>query len=799
MRKIILIIYTLSLNLAVAQTNLFTPADGGTFETSASDGDIYSAVTSPSWELTRSTDYAYTGNYSLACAAPQGFLNNRSARTEDFDVFDDDYIYMLRMKVYVPSSSTISSGTIIKPGLKTGAVVFPNCGEPNYFEVGVDPYNTWFEITVNYPLSSTRGGSYYFNLWLTNSTNTGVFYIDDIEVLKYTPISDNSTVDLLNGNISLNPTGGMVGYDYEFQWSDGATSQNRTGLAPDNYTVLVNSEGFEFCQNQFTYDLTIPKPSVTNHTPNVCLNDQIRLTASSTVTGAEFSWYSQSSGGTLLGTGSEFQDVKSVAGTYTYYVQADVVNGSSFRTTVSVTVHPNPDVSMGDLDDFYYVSRSSVTLTGSPSGGTFTGPGVTGNIFNPSQAGLGVHTISYTYTDSEGCTGTATQIVEVVESDPLCRTAIPVDGTGQFAIDTYGGRIVYQNDATCAEDIDMMCISTEATPPIIDHIVATNAVSLSDNWDYSSYYTPKSGGLSASNNYEKGKKGKWRVDGSYTYNSKDIYRGKNYNTGTYNLNLFNWQHPDVNQRTGWIKTTTVEHYSPNGDALQERNALGIASVAKFGYNDAVPFLTAQNADHGSVRFESFEMLYSGVLEEGDNIGALEITPNNGHAGNKSLKLRSGDKFLYEKMAVPAINTSMLAKVWVKGTPSLNGLKFKAETEDGLTLIALASFQKISSSGAWSLYRAQVNLGSHQQFQVLVGNEGSTTIWIDDLRVQPADAQMSTYVYDPQNLRLLAVFDDQHYGMFYHYNAEGKLVRKQLETERGTQTLQETFYNLPSQE
>jgi gliding motility-associated-like protein len=46
-----------------------------------------------------------------------------------------------------------------------------------------------------------------------------------------------------------------------------------------------------------------------------------------------------------------------------------------------------------------------VTLTGSPSGGIFTGPGISGSTFTPSVAGAGTHNIAYTYTDlSTGCT-----------------------------------------------------------------------------------------------------------------------------------------------------------------------------------------------------------------------------------------------------------------------------------------------------------------------------------------------------------------------------------------------------------
>jgi len=58
-------------------------------------------------------------------------------------------------------------------------------------------------------------------------------------------------------------------------------------------------------------------------------------------------------------------------------------------------------------------SNSPITLSGSPAGGTFSGVGVIFSAFNPSIAGPGNHTISYTVTDNNNCTVTATQNIFV--------------------------------------------------------------------------------------------------------------------------------------------------------------------------------------------------------------------------------------------------------------------------------------------------------------------------------------------------------------------------------------------------
>ena len=50
---------------------------------------------------------------------------------------------------------------------------------------------------------------------------------------------------------------------------------------------------------------------------------------------------------------------------------------------------------------------------GSPSGGTYSGTGVSGGNFDPSVAGVGTHTITYSYTNGNGCTGSQSQSLVV--------------------------------------------------------------------------------------------------------------------------------------------------------------------------------------------------------------------------------------------------------------------------------------------------------------------------------------------------------------------------------------------------
>lgn len=124
------------------------------------------------------------------------------------------------------------------------------------------------------------------------------------------------------------------------------------------------------------------------------------------------------------------------------------------------------------------------------------------------------------------------------------------------------------------------------------------------------------------------------------------------------------------------------------------------------------------------------------------------------------------------------------------------MKLKLSTQS-----VVKDFSLIARSGVWNLVEARIEPGAFGvavggTFTVSLVKQGGSNLWIDDVRMQPTDAEVSCYVYDTKTLRVLTVFDDQHFGLFYQYNAEGKLVRKQIETARGIKTVQETQYNIP---
>lgn len=402
---------------------------------------------------------------------------------------------------------------------------------------------------------------------------------------------------------------------------------------------------------------------------------------------------------------------------------------------------------------------------------------------------------------------------ELICSSPLILSG----GYGHFEIDPKTAALVYYaEDNDCyAQDVPCLRFCEEHYPSTaITNVVASEANTLNDHWDYNeSLYS------STGNDYEKGTRGKWRTKRTYAFKT-DVDRlttsyDKNYNSGTYQLELFNWEILNANGQK-WLELNTVNTYSPNGNALEEENILGIKSAAKFGYHKTLPYLIAQNAEYNSIMFESFENDYSGFLEDGIDWNSLDgsIDNNTSHSGNSSFKLAfpANDGVELTEMTVSSqiLAKGMLFKTWIKtdfdDRTTLDSL-LKAELRDaGSTLIVSEPFKKVAQVGDWYLYEAKIlpsqlsGMNTGDALKTFVKYEfttsGAENVWIDDVRIQPMDAQATAYVYDVVTHRLITTFDDQHFGLFYQYNAEGKLVRKLIETEKGMKTVQETQYNTP---
>ncbi|RMG31705.1 MAG: T9SS C-terminal target domain-containing protein [Bacteroidetes bacterium] len=156
--------------------------------------------------------------------------------------------------------------------------------------------------------------------------------------------------------------------------------------------------------------------SISASTTQLCQGMAVNFTANATHAGSSPLYQWKLNGSNVGSNAPSYQLANPANGDVVSLELTSSLNCASPTVAVSnsiaLTVHPLPTVSLApfpvlqDTDPLYSLSE------GSPAGGSYSGTGVSGNTFDPS-VGAGTYLITYTYTDANGCTATASRNLEV--------------------------------------------------------------------------------------------------------------------------------------------------------------------------------------------------------------------------------------------------------------------------------------------------------------------------------------------------------------------------------------------------
>jgi hypothetical protein len=249
-----------------------------------------------------------------------------------------------------------------------------------------------------------------------NLNNTATVYLNALPSAVIT--ASGPTAICTGDNVTLTASAAA-----SWLWSDNSVTQNIVVNQSGNYFVTVtDANGCSNTSSSVVVNVVAPPVAGISAAGPItfCQGDNVTLNASG---GTSYVW----------STGSTASSV-SVSQAGTYYVIASNGACSDTSSTISVMVNPLPNVSftMG-ADTFFCVNSPAYTLNGGiPAGGIYSGPGVSGGIFNAANAGVGYSSIDYTYADVNGCSAMAIAVVYVdvctgtnIISEAMTLTAIP--------------------------------------------------------------------------------------------------------------------------------------------------------------------------------------------------------------------------------------------------------------------------------------------------------------------------------------------------------------------------------------
>jgi hypothetical protein len=120
-----------------------------------------------------------------------------------------------------------------------------------------------------------------------------------------------------------------------------------------------------------------------------------------------------------------YPDCFSIGSVEINYTWVDPVTNCQNECSFVIYVAPLPDVTCPDgLEICENVEQYPLT-GGNPSGGNYSGNGVIMNVFYPPLAGIGIHQMSYTYFDENGCSNNCSFSIQV-KPVPSVNAGFPV-------------------------------------------------------------------------------------------------------------------------------------------------------------------------------------------------------------------------------------------------------------------------------------------------------------------------------------------------------------------------------------
>ncbi len=319
------------------------------------------------------------------------------------------------------SISLINSSNVSCFGGANGAInITPNGGSSGY------TYN-WSNGSNSQDLTGIGLGTYTLTVTDVNSCSvTGVYSITQPTVLSINLVNSNnvSCFGGSNGSINITPNGGTTGYSYA--WSNGASSQDLTGINFGTYTITVTDANS--CTATNAYSLTQPSAvsiSLVSSTNVSCFNGAngaINITPNGGTTGYTYNW----------SNGITTQDLNGLtAGTYTVTV-SDLNSCTASNSYV---------ISQPTILTIALTSSSSVSCFGGSNGLINITPagGVGSYLYNWSNGATsqdlnnvpaGVYTL--TITDANSCTKNSSFTV-------IQPTALAIGLVNQSDVTCFGG------------------------------------------------------------------------------------------------------------------------------------------------------------------------------------------------------------------------------------------------------------------------------------------------------------------------------------------------------------------------
>jgi YD repeat-containing protein len=236
-------------------------------------------------------------------------------------------------------------------------------------------------------------------------------------------------------------------------------------------------------------------------------------------------------------------------------------------------------------------------------------------------------------------------------------------------------------------------------------------------------------------------------------------------------------------------------YNDAGMLTETKNMDGNFSSLIWGYNKSFPVALVENASSNEIFYDSFEERCGWDA----NLTAYDNTKS--HAGSYCGRIdKAGTGELYSH-STKWLSISLTApkKFKYSGWVYSNGptaeiflfMKRAGET----AYFSYVDNVYATITGKWVYVEKEFEVPADvTQLSLRIDNNGGGTVWFDDLRLYPANAQMATTTYDPL-VGKTSETDANNITTYYEYDRFGRLIRVK---DQDGKVLKETQYHYSGQ-
>jgi hypothetical protein len=314
-------------------------------------------------------------------------------------------------------------------------------------------------INVHFDAADLDQGTYTANVFVhSNDPDMAVIDIPVTLVVGESVLevvataSSNQICEGQSTQLEATATGELGTVTYTWEPASGLSNPNIANplASPAETTtyMVTADDGFSTATDEITINVDpLPlAPAVPTGENEFCQNNMnTSYTTEGTPTASSYNWYIEPSlAGTISGNGNIgivnwHPDYHGLA-----MIRVHGVNecgegpGSDI---IEVTIHPLPVVTLQEFEDVPLNGAPFILTGGEPAGGFYSGTGVGDGMFYPEDAGMGMHTINYTYVDPNGCENSAEATITVLEPSSVAQHAngllleiIPNPNRGIFKI-----------------------------------------------------------------------------------------------------------------------------------------------------------------------------------------------------------------------------------------------------------------------------------------------------------------------------------------------------------------------------